>query len=143
MKRKLRNQGMKFKAQGNIDVSQQLINMKDTQFCTASVHCSYYAVFQYMKYMLAKTDRNPISYQLQDEQCKNKTSSHDYLLIEIQNRILDSRNGRDFAQHVRSLKRERVEADYKSRMFTLEESLDCKQKAEGLITKLKTYFGNI
>lgn len=43
---------MKTKAQSNLVSAQNLISCKQY---TDSVHCSYYAVFQYMKYMLAHT----------------------------------------------------------------------------------------
>ena len=50
---------MKTKALDNLASSQLLIN---NRHYTASVHCSYYAVFQYMKYMLAHTNNRPVSY---------------------------------------------------------------------------------
>ena len=52
---------MKTKALDNLASSQLLIN---NRHYTASVHCSYYAVFQYMKYMLAHTNNRPVSYSI-------------------------------------------------------------------------------
>lgn len=132
---------MKSKALGNLDVAQLLINERDERSCTASIHCSYYAVFQYMKYMLENTDRNPISYEVQSENTKVQ-NLHEYMILEIKQRIPKQKDARDFAQDVRALKKDRVDADYSTREFSVEESLNCKQQAEGLITKLKTYFGN-
>ena len=132
---------MKSKALGNLDVAQLLINERDERSCTASIHCSYYAVFQYMKYMLENTDRNPISYEVQSENTKVQ-NSHEYMILEIKQRIPKQKDARDFAQDVRALKKDRVDADYSTREFSVEESLNCKQQVEGLITKLKTYFGN-
>ena len=132
---------MKAKAIGNLDVAQQLINKKEPCFYTASIHCSYYAVFQYMKYMLAHIENDPISYNQQKNESQDQ-GSHDYLIDQIKHRIRKPIDARDFAQDVRALKKERVDADYETRVFDLEESLECKQQAEGLISKLKRYFGD-
>jgi hypothetical protein len=135
---------MKTKAIGNLNVAGALINKQEENSCTASIHCSYYAVLQYMKYILAHTDKEPLSYEEQDEQSKGK-SSHEYIIVQIKQRIDRHRPkaAQEFAQTVRELKDMRIDADYSSRQFTVEESLECKQQAEGLIAKLKTYFGNL
>ena len=132
---------MKSKALGSLRAAQLLINSKEGQYCTASIHCSYYAVFQYMKYMLAHTDKNPISYTLQYDKTKGK-DSHEYIIEQIKLRIPKPYEARDFAQDFRVLKNDRVAADYDTRQFDIEESLECKQRADRLITKLKTYFGD-
>jgi hypothetical protein len=132
---------MKSKALGSLRAAQLLINSKEEQYCTASIHCSYYAVFQYMKYMLAHTDKNPISYTLQSDKTKGK-DSHEYIIEQIKLRIPKPYEARDFAQDFRVLKNDRVAADYDTRQFDIEESLECKQRADRLITKLKTYFGD-
>lgn len=133
---------MKNKAQGNLVVAQILLN-KNTPYCSnASVHCSYYAVFQYMKYMLATTSNNPIGYREQDESYQNQ-SSHEALLSDITSRIRNESKARAFRQKVRDLRNYRVTADYQESEISLEEGLDCKQKAENCISNLKEYFGNI
>lgn len=130
---------MKTKANKNIQSAQILIDQKQY---TSSVHCSYYAVFQYMKHMLANTDKNPITLANQD--AHKGDSSHEYILIEIKNRI-NARPHlvRAFTETLRLLKNERVEADYHQREFDDVEGLTCKNRAEGLIANLKTFFGNI
>ena len=130
---------MKTKANKNIQSAQILIDQKQY---TSSVHCSYYAVFQYMKHMLANTDKNPITLANQD--AHKGDSSHEYILIEIKNRI-NARPHlvRAFTETLRLLKNERVEADYHQREFDDVEVLTCKNRAEGLIANLKTFFGNI
>lgn len=133
---------MKSKALGNLDVAQQLINKNQNPSCTASIHCSYYAVFQYMKHVLANIPKDPIPYEKQTKKHKGE-SSHDYMITQIGQRIKKTKNAREFKQGVRALKRERIIADYGTKKFTAIESLECKQKAEGLINNLKTYFGNI
>ena len=130
---------MKTKALENITSAQKLIDCK--QF-TSSVHCSYYAVFQYMKYMLANTTNKPIA--LVDQDAHKGDSSHEYILTEIKNRInKDPRTVRNFTETVRLLKNDRVDADYHLRNFTDIESITCKDYAVGLIANLKTYFGNL
>lgn len=130
---------MKAKAIENLTSAQKLIN--NSQF-TSSIHCSYYAVFQYMKYMLAHTTKSPITLSIQDSHTGD--SSHEYILTEIQNRIDGNpRSARTFAQRVRKLKNDRVEADYRQKSFTEEESIECRDCANALITNLKTYFGNL
>lgn len=130
---------MKIKANNNIQSAQMLIDQKQY---TSSVHCSYYAVFQYMKHMLANTNNNPITLATQD--AHKGDSSHEYVLIEIKNRIkAGPQDVRKFTETVRLLKNERIEADYYQKEFDDIESITCKDRAEGLITKLKTFFGNI
>jgi hypothetical protein len=71
-------------------------------------------------------------------------SSHEYVLLEIKNRLQSSpRNERRFAETVRFLKKECVDADYKSHEFTDEESLDCLDRAKKIVADLKTYFGDL
>ena len=139
---------MKTKATSSLDAAQALIDKEEEGYYTASIHCSYYAVFQYIKYVLANTDTEPLSYEEQTAQArKMRMGSHDFVIEQIWKRISKQEENedaaRDFAQTVRGLKRERVYADYTTRQFTLEQSLACKQKAEELIAKLKMYFGDL
>jgi len=131
---------MKTKANDNLNSAQLLINNKQY---TTSVHCSYYAVFQNMKYMLlANTTNNPLS--LASQESHPGEPSHEYILLEIKKRLnISFQEERKFTDEVRYLKKERVDADYKLRDFSDLESLNCIDKAKGVITKLKTYFGNI
>lgn len=130
---------MKSKAIENLTSAQVLIN--NGQF-TTSVHCSYYAVFLYMKYMLAHTDRNPIA--LEDQDANSGESSHDYIIGKIYERLnTNSKSERRFKESLRLLKKDRVDADYTTRKFSDIESLDCKNLANGLISNLKTFFGNL
>ena len=117
--------------------SQILLNNNKS---TPSVHCSYYAVFQYMKYMLSQTTDRPIPYENQQS---DNLGVHDFVIGEIKNRINNRALKRQFCDGIRELKQARVQADYLEKEFSLEEGLRCKQNAEGLITNLKTDFGNI
>ncbi|PNE23909.1 hypothetical protein BHU16_10080, partial [Tannerella sp. oral taxon 808] len=122
--------------------AETLINKQEEKYYTASIHHAYYAVFQYMKYVLAHTDMQPLSYEEQTEKSGGK-GSHKYLINQIKQRINNSKKARKFVQAVRELKEARVDADYRIRQFTQEESLACKQQAEELITKLIMYFGDL
>ena len=138
---------MKTKAIHNIKAAEALIDKAEEGYYTASIHHVYYAVFQYMKYELAHTDVEPLSYEEQTVKAKeHRMGSHDFIIKEIKRRIsrlADPDTAQDFTQYVRELKGDRIDADYRSRQFTLEESLACKRLAEDLITKLKTYFGDL
>ena len=133
---------MKTKAIGNLEAAETLINKQEEKYYTASIHHAYYAVFQYMKYVLAHTDMQPLSYEEQTEKSGGK-GSHKYLIKQIKQRINNSKKARKFVQAVRELKEARVDADYRIRQFTQEESLACKQQAEELITKLIMYFEDL
>lgn len=138
---------MKTKAIHNIKAAEALIDKAEEGYYTASIHHVYYAVFQFMKYELAHTDVEPLSYEEQTVKAKeNRMGSHDFIIKETNRRIsrlADPDTAQDFTQYVRELKGDRIDADYRSRQFTLEESLACKRLAEDLITKLKTYFGDL
>lgn len=92
--------------------------------------------------MLAHTDRNPIA--LEDQDANSGESSHEFILGKIYERLnTNPRNERKFKESIRLLKKDRVDADYTTRAFTDLESLECKDIANGLITNLKTFFGNL
>jgi len=123
------------KSAKTLEAAQRLI---DQRFFTQSVHCSYYAVLQLMRYKLANSQANPMTYEQQDAQMSGR-SSHEALLIEIKSRIANPKNKMRFGQDFEDLKDKRVEADYSQRTFSDIDSLDCKQQADGLISKLNNY----
>lgn len=125
---------MNRKSKESLDTAQLLL---DTKHFTQSVHCAYYAVLQYMSYKLA-TAKNPISYNDQNNNIHSQGSSHEYLLIEIKNRLssINPKIAKDFQEDFRDLKASRVDADYSQRNFNDEEGCDCKAQAERLIYKL-------
>lgn len=64
--------------------------------------------------------------------------------MEIKNRINARPQAiRTFTDTVRILKRDRVDADYHQKEFSDTESITCRDRANTLITNLKTYFGNL
>lgn len=129
---------MKNKADHTLATAQFLVTTQ--KHPNESVHCSYYAVFQYMVYYLAAMRVNPIPY---DEQRKraNSQGSHNFVIEEIGNRMkAPAAVERQFKQKVRNLKQARVQADYEVESITIPESLRYKQLADGLIAQLKQYF---
>ena len=105
---------------------------------TTSVHCSYYAVFQYMKYLLAEKADLPISYSSQDD--NTGEDSHKYILQEIKNRIPNITAARNIGNRIKDLRQKRVLADYKNYIFSQDDSLDCFSEADAIIRNLKTLF---
>lgn len=103
---------------------------------TTSVHCSYYAVFQYMKYLLAEKAASPISYSSQD--AHTGEDSHKYILQEIQNRITSRTTARNIGERIKNLRHQRVLADYKNYIFSQADSLSCYSEADAIIRNLKT-----
>lgn len=105
---------------------------------TTCIHCSYYAVFQYMKYILAEKASSPISYENQD--AHTGESSHKYILNEIRNRIRNSSDARSLVERVKNLRQQRVKADYSSMAFTQEESVGAKDEAKEIIKTIRRLF---
>ena len=112
---------------------------KHAQRCpTTHRYLPYYAVLQLMRYKLAYTTDSPLNYMQQDAIMKGQ-SSHEALLIEIKNRIANPKEKMRFGQDFEDLKAKRVEADYSPRVFTDMESMECKQQANRLISKLNNF----
>lgn len=126
---------MNKKSAQTLSVAQLLI---DKRYYTQSVHCSYYAVRQYIQYKLATTKNNPISYEEQKVKMNGK-DSHEILLDEIRGRIQSPKECKSFTEEFRALKSSRVSADYSQHQFNDEEGCDCKAQAERLIKKIDYY----
>lgn len=131
---------MRNKAIENMNTAQHLINSQDPYKCTSSVHCSYYAVLQYMKYILANIKKNPVSYETQNSH--SGESSHTYILNEVKNRIPNPRNEKRVSENVKILRDSRVQSDYCDKIFTVEESIDCHNKATKIISDLNRCFSS-
>lgn len=78
-----------------------------------------------------------------EKQDKKDESSHDYLLMEIKNRINNPIKERKFSEIFKNLKSLRVLADYVQTDITEDESLECKEQAESAIKKLNQYLGEV
>lgn len=129
---------IKQKSKEYMDAAQELINKG---YSNSSIHCSYYSRLLQMKYILANCSDRPISYDNQNKHTGE--SCHEYILTEIRNRVKIPNKARDIVQIFRYLKSERIEADYRDKIFTQTEALDVKQKSESLRQKLNDQFGAI
>lgn len=131
---------MQNKSLQSLLAAQKLLN--DHIYTTQSVHCSYYAVFQYMKYFVAHDSHNPLSYEQQDMLPCGGKSSHEVILEEVKNRLnLKPCEIKHVAESIRDLKQARVRADYSIETFSEDEALSRKAQAESLISKLKRQVG--
>ena len=132
---------MKTKSQETYNDAVKILSSENFS-CTTSVHCFYYSVLQKMKYILAHTKNNPISYDKQQE--TGGVSTHKYIFEEIKKRINASNKDKlAFVEEFNKLRQERKEADYTARIFTREEVAESREKANSLRSKLNTYFGNL
>ncbi len=133
---------MRVKAYNNQYAAQMIINARDEDWCFVSVHCSYYAVLQMMKYLLAHVKQDPISYEDQELHSANG-SSHENILLEITKRMgQNQQTERKFLQSFNFLRNKRKAADYTPARFTVEECADIKKLADGLLSNLKSYFND-
>lgn len=132
---------MRAKTDANLEAAKFLINSADGIHCNASIHCSYYAVLQYMKFILHNLRSNPVSYD--DQKSRGAQSSHDFIYREILIRLercSPPSDIRNYKNEFSSIKRYRVEADYGHTTFQLEDCLTCKENAEKLIWFIRSKF---
>lgn len=135
-----RNINMRAKAYFNKYAAQEIINVQDEDWCFVSVHCSYYSVLQLMKYFLAHVKQDPISYADQEMHSANG-SSHENILLEIVKRMgQKQQTERKFLQTFNFLRNQRKAADYTAKLFKVEDCAEIKQKADGLLSNLESYF---
>lgn len=129
---------MKDKTDANIAAAELLIRVEEGCHCNASIHCSYYAVLQYMKYLLHNLNKNKIEYE---QQKTDKQGSHDFIYNEILKRFNGNpSNLKKYKEYFLSLKSHRVKADYTHETFLLEECSKCYNMAFNLIKILRNDF---
>lgn len=127
---------MRQKCELNLRMAEALSqDIENSDGWTTSIHCSYYAVFQYVKYLLAEKAETRISY---DDQNALGESSHQYILNEIKNRINNVNTARRVRERILSLRQYRIAADYRPKVFTQEEALNCNIEANAVIKQLAT-----
>ncbi|MCQ2235140.1 MAG: HEPN domain-containing protein, partial [Paludibacteraceae bacterium] len=100
---------MNKKSQENLDSAELLINAGRY---TSSIHCSYYAVFQYAKYILNVCEYKPIPYDKQ-------SLDHSQIISNLESRIEvisgDKTRSASIRSSIHCLKSDRKKADYKVR----------------------------
>lgn len=125
------------KAEENLSAAYLLIGH---DMLSSSVHCSYYAGFQFSKYVLANCCG--LSYAKQDEESKGK-DSHFYVPNCIETNMLQ-KTWRialaDYNKYYSKLKRLRKRADYLQDVITHKEADDACEWADKMITLLKTKY---
>lgn len=125
---------MNKKSEENILAAEVLIH---EGYYNSSIHCSYYALFQYMKYIL--NSRGLCSYAVQDQKT-NAHGSHNNILEELKGHIKDAALSRKVRDSFRSLKKQRTIADYEIIPMVKVESQMCLNDVCDMIAQLNQYF---
>lgn len=123
------------KSQENLDAADLLIKSKKY---SASIHCSYYAVFQYAKYALKQNMVNPISYSKQQK--KGNKNSHMFIISLLENlneKASNKTKSADIREKMCRLKKKREKADYSLSLANKKSSTDIYNDAKNIICEIK------
>lgn len=117
----------------------KLLSDDSNKMYSSSIHCAYYACFQFAKHILDK--KCYISYHQQEENAmNNNTSSHKYIINEILN-DLNTKQEDDaydtFDENITELKRLRKIADYQIVLISKQEAHEALNMADETLTLLK------
>lgn len=127
----------KKKSEENLSAANLLI---ESNMYTSSVHCSYYAGFQFSKYVLANCCK--IEYDKQDKESKG-ADSHFYVYTKT-GESLDKKDEHlsflDYNNKFSKLKKLRKQADYSDMIIKENEARKAYQCANEIISILKTKF---
>ncbi|MFV0331694.1 MAG: HEPN domain-containing protein [Dysgonomonas sp.] len=126
---------MKKKSDTNLKLAQDLINLGEYN---ASVHCSYYGCFQYLKCIL-KNNLN-LSYSTQNE---DRPESHNFLLENLFKKINNPKTIKNIREDFIFLKEKRKIADYCEEEVGPDGSLDALEEAKAVIYKVKNALGGL
>lgn len=121
------------KSNENLEIAQTLINKR---LYNASVHCTYYGCFQYIKYVL--NIKNILPYE---DQNKNRPDSHIYLMQSMYNKINSDRIVRAIRTNYESLRDKRKIADYEIDFIGEDDGLIAMDEANRVISNIKSAFG--
>lgn len=124
---------IKHKSEENLEAAKIL---NDNRKFTSSVHCSYYAILQMMKYALS--EKCKISYEKQNE--KREQDSHLYIRNEILYQLSDPTAKALIKRKFDAARTLRRKADYLEDKIEDEDSLGMYDEAKILINKLKYEF---
>ncbi len=124
---------LKNKSEFNIDGAELLI---DNYLFAPSIHCSYYSVFQLMKYIYCT--KNNITYEEYSLVAKNqKGSSHNHLIRNFCDLNSNIRERRFLKRKIDDLKASRIKSDYDNFQVDLEFSNKALRKAKELLIEIK------
>lgn len=121
---------MNEKAKQNIQAAEVLICKG---YYNSSIHCSYYALFQYMKYILDHCGL--CTYKSQDKKTNTK-GSHDNILKELDPHIKDARLRLNLHHSFSTWKKLRMVADYQVTPIVQDDSQKCLDDVRDIIERL-------
>lgn len=125
------------KAEENLSAAGLLIG---NNMFSSSVHCSYYACFQFSKYVLANSCG--LGYEKQEHESKGK-DSHYYVPNCISNSLLKMTYQIAYADYNKwysKLKRLRKKADYLQDVITSKEATEAYGCADNIMSLLKNKY---
>ncbi len=130
---------MRAKSYANIAAANFLVSYGEGVHCNASIHCSYYATLQCMRYILNHLRKGAIPYKEQRKQ--GKISSHEFVFDKILNNLeCPPKVEKRYKELFRALKKKRETADYELETFPIEDCLDCESNAKEIIRILENCF---
>lgn len=124
------------KSNFNLDAAEELIKKS---LYAPSVHCSYYACFQFLKYSL-KNYQN-ITYEIIENECKGYTyGTHNYIInncLDVLKSKTDHSTLKDIKRDIKDLKEFRLDSDYYDKEILIEESIKSLTLSKNIITFIK------
>ncbi|MCH8533977.1 MAG: HEPN domain-containing protein [Flavobacteriaceae bacterium] len=131
---------LKNKSEFNLDASSLLI---ENNYYAPSVHCSYYSVFQMLKYRFVLFKE--ISYKtFTQNSVSDRRTSHKYLIDEfclhLQNNSkfkLSDFEIRNLKRDIEDLKQFRIESDYENLQISAEASNQALSLSESILKRIK------
>lgn len=122
------------KSEFNLDGAQLLI---DNNLYAPSIHCSYYSVFQKLKYKYVL--KKNISYDdLTQMIISDSRNTHKYVIEEFCNFIQDRYKKRELRNKINDLKAFRVESDYEDLEINYDKSNLALTKSKEIIREINT-----
>ncbi len=130
---------LKQKSEFNIQSAKELIELT---YYAPSVHCSYYASFQFMKYSLQVFRK--ISYDQIETDCRNSEfSTHVFIinniLQELSSKITAKFEFQNLSRKIKDLKAFRIKSDYHNSQIINEEAKKSLEFSEEIIKTIKNY----
>lgn len=129
---------IKEKSGFNVDSAKELIKLS---YFAPSVHCSYYGSFQYMKYALRKCKSTTYE-EIELNSLNYRSGSHGYvidnILIELRDKIKDTRDFVYIKRIIKDLKTFRTNSDYFNIQILLDDAEKSLKFSEEIINTIKT-----
>lgn len=117
----------------------KLLSKDSNGMYSSSIHCAYYACFQFVKHILNK--KCYISYHQQEKNAQNSNiGSHNYIINEMRNDLSNKKEDDVydiFDDNITELKRLRKKADYDNVIISPEEAKEAVNMADKTLETLK------